>query len=155
MQPWLEYDWVGHTQTMLDSYRRWRGVELFAREGSAEEQAQRVFEAARVVVSHGVQDDPLLNYANRVALDLWQIDIPKLLVNPSRLTAEPMHRDERARLLERTARVGYVDDYRGIRIATTGRRFRIEQAVVWNLVDAAGRPVGQAATFDRWAWLDE
>jgi hypothetical protein len=65
-----------------------------------------------------------------------------------------VHRDERARLLERTLRDGYVDDYAGIRISSTGKRFRIEQAIVWNLVDAAGIRHGQAATFDHWTPLE-
>ena len=73
---------------------------------------------------------------------------------PSRLTAEPMHRDERARLLDRTRRDGYVDDYAGIRVSKTGKRFRIEQAIVWNLTDTAGVPRGQAATFASWTPLD-
>ena len=63
----------------------------------------------------------------------------------ARLTAEPMHRDERAQLLGRTSRDGYADNYSGIRISATGRRFRIHQAIVWNLVDSEGRRVGQAA----------
>jgi len=66
----------------------------------------------------------------------------------------PCGSDARGRLLERTRRDGYVDDYAGIRISRTGRRFRIEQAIVWNLVDAAGIHHGQAATFDRWTPLD-
>lgn len=70
---------------------------------------------------------------------------------PSRLSAEPLHRDERARLLDRVTRDGYIDDYSGIRISATGRRFRIEQAV--DLIDADGAIHGQAATFDRWTML--
>lgn len=143
-------EWTLHTQLLLDSYRRWLGRELIPRDGSAEDQARGLFEAPFVVVSHGTQADPILNYANRTALELWEMDIPALLQTPSRLTAEPVHRDERARLLERTTRNGYVDDYQGIRISSTGRRFRIEQAIVWNLVDAAGAFRGQAATFSRW-----
>ncbi|HTU26422.1 MAG TPA: MEKHLA domain-containing protein, partial [Pirellulales bacterium] len=50
----------------------------------------------------------------------------------------------------RTASQGFVDDYQGIRISSTGRRFRIEQAVVWNVLDVTGAKVGQAATFSRW-----
>jgi hypothetical protein len=64
-----------------------------------------------------------------------------------------VHRDERTRLLERTSRDGYVDDYAGIRISRSGKRFRIEQAIVWNLVDGDGHRRGQAATFDRWTPL--
>ena len=145
--------WTAHVQVLLDSYRHWLGRELIARDGSLEEQASRLFEAPVVVVSHDVQSDPILNYGNRAALELWEIDVPTLLVTPSRLTAEPMHRDERAQLLERTRRDGYADDYSGIRVTTTGRRFRIEQAVIWNLRGPAGEHAGQAATFSRWTWL--
>lgn len=145
--------WVGHVQTLLDSYRHWLGHDLVPRDGSAEDQAGRLFEAPFVVVSHGTQADPILNYGNRAALELWEFDITTLLVTPSRLTAEPMHRDERAQLLERTRRDGYADDYSGIRVTATGRRFRIEQAVIWNLRGPAGEHVGQAATFSRWTWL--
>ena len=142
-----------HSRIMLDSFRHWLGRDLIERTGSAEGDARALFEAPMVVVSHGTQADPILNYGNRRALDLWEIDLPTLLQTPSRQTAEPMHRDERAKLLERTTRDGYVDDYQGIRVSTTGRRFRIEQAIVWNLVDAAGNCVGQAATFSEVTYL--
>lgn len=114
-----------------------------------------MFEAPFVVVSHGMQDDPILNYGNATALKLWKISIPDLLKTPSRMTAEPVHRDERQRLLERTTRDGFVDDYRGVRIATTGHRFLIERATVWNLVNETGERVGQAATFSEWTFLDD
>jgi hypothetical protein len=65
-----------------------------------------------------------------------------------------MHRDERAQLLERTSRQGYVDDYQGIRISRTGHRFQIHQAIVWNLLDDREQRIGQAATFSRWTPLD-
>lgn len=152
-RPWLDHNWVAHTQILLDSYHRWVGEQLIPRAGSAEQQAETLFHAPFVVVSHGTQPDPILNYGNAVALKLWEVDIPTLLSMPSRLTAEPMHRDERARLLERTTRDGYVNDYRGIRISSTGKRFLIEQATVWNLVDADGNPQGQAATFSSWTPL--
>jgi hypothetical protein len=152
-QPWREHGWINHTQILFTSYRRWLGHDLIVPTGSLEGDAQALFDAPFVVVSHGTQADPILNYANRVALGLWEIEIPTLLATPSRLTAEPLHRDERARLLERTTRDGYVDDYRGIRISTTGRQFQINQAIVWNLVDASGERVGQAATFREWTFL--
>lgn len=66
---------------------------------------------------------------------------------PSRLTAEPVRRHERAWLLKATQEQGYIDNYSGIRIRATGRRFRIDNAVVWTPVDAEDRRVGQAATF--------
>jgi len=145
--------WVAHTRLLLDSFARHLGRELIPREGSAEAQALRLFRAPFAVVSHDTASDPVLTYGNRRALALWEMDVATLLATPSRLTAEPVHREERRRLLERTARDGYVDDYAGIRISSTGRRFRIEQAIVWNLLDPSGLAVGQAATFDRWEML--
>jgi hypothetical protein len=41
----------------------------------------------------------------------------------------------------------------GIRIDSRGRRFRIEGARLWTLLDERGRPLGQAASFARWWWL--
>jgi hypothetical protein len=155
MQPWQEDNWIEHTQILLNSYRRFVGVDLFARDGSDEDQSRALFEAPFVVVSHGIQTDPILNYGNQAALDLWEMELEALLKTPSRMTAEPVHRDERALLLERTSRDGFVDDYKGIRIASTGRRFLIEKAIVWNLVNDEGDRVGQAATFSDWVFLDE
>lgn len=153
LQPWQREGWEKHTRLLLDSYRRWLRRELLTSRGSLAEDAQTLFEAPFVVVSHGTQADPTLNYGNRSALNLWEMDLETLLTTPSRLTAEPVHRDDRARLLERTTRDGYVDDYSGIRITATGRRFRINQAIVWNLIDNEGRLAGQAATFSDWTWL--
>jgi len=156
MQPtYLEPEWLQQAQRMLDSYRRLLGEELIERSGSAEDQARALFHAERIVVAHGTQPDPILCYANRAALDLWEMDIPTFTSTPSRMTAEPLHRDERARLLERTTRDGFVDDYRGVRISSSGKRFEIEQAVVWNLFDEQEQYAGQAATFTQWRYLDE
>ncbi len=155
MQPWQEDNWIEQSQILLNSYRQFLDEELISRNGLDEDQSRAMFEAPFVVVSHGTQDDPILNYGNEVALNLWEMDIETLLQTPSRMTAEPVHRDERARLLERTLRDGFVDDYRGIRIASSGRRFLIEKAIVWNLINDAGDRVGQAATFSDWVFLDE
>ncbi len=152
--PWMQPDWVRHTQNLLNSYARVLHTELIPRDGTPEEQSQRLFEAPFIVVSHGTQPDPVLNYGNQTALTLWEMDLSTFTQTPSRYTAEPMHRDERARLLERTTRDGYVDDYSGIRISSSGKRFRIDQAIVWNLTDENQKPIGQAATFSNWVPLD-
>jgi hypothetical protein len=77
----------------------------------------------------------------------------QLARTPSRLSAEFAERADRDRLLQAVARRGFIDDYAGVRVSSTGRRFRIEQAAVWNLVDAAGDIHGQAAAFARWTDL--
>lgn len=151
--PWRDAAWISLSQLLLNSFARWQNRELVSREGTPQSQSERLFLAPFVVVAHGPQPDPILCYANSMALQLWETKLDALLQMPSRLTAEPMHRDERARLLERTTRDGYADDYRGIRISSTGRRFEIQQAIVWNLVDEANVYRGQAATFSSWSYL--
>lgn len=150
---WKQPDWIARATVLLDSFRRLLGRELIERSGDSIEDARRLFHESFVVVAHGTEADPILNYANLTALKLWETDVATLTRMPSRLTAEAPERNERERLLARTGRDGYVDDYRGIRITTTGRKFEIERAVVWNLTDAAGVRIGQAATFADWRFL--
>jgi hypothetical protein len=151
--PWSCQKQIEHVRLLLDSFAGLLGRELVPRDASPADQARRLFESPFVVVSHGTEADPVLNYANATALRLWEMDWATFVQTPSRLTAEPVQRDERARLLERTRRDGYVDDYSGIRISQSRQRFRIEQAIVWNLIDSAGHLHGQAATFDTWTPL--
>jgi MEKHLA domain len=94
-----------------------------------------------------------LNYGNAAALALWEMPWDELTRTPSRLTAEAPNREERAKLLETVTARGFIDDYSGVRISKTGRRFKISRATVWNLLTEGGQPCGQAAMFDRWEFL--
>ena len=118
------------------------------------EQARSLFYAPFVRLSHNTAPDPILNYANRVGLSLFELTWEELVNLPSRKTAEPNEQEERERLLARVSRQGYIDDYRGIRVAKSGRRFMIDQATVWNLLDDNGAFYGQAAMFRHWKFLD-
>ncbi|HQR14107.1 MAG TPA: MEKHLA domain-containing protein [Nitrospira sp.] len=153
IQVWRRPEVVEWSQWLLDSYRHCLGRELIERVGGAEAQAQALFTVPMVVVSHGTQADPILNYGSQLALTLWEMTWEQLVQTPSRLTAELVNREERERMLERARAKGYLDDYRGVRISHSGRRFLIEQAVVWNVIDPAGHRQGQAATFSRWTFL--
>lgn len=134
---------------IAESYQRLLGHPL-VEAATAGDPATALWQAPRVIVAHDTQADPVFFYGNRLALTAFEMDFAAFTRLPSRYSAEPLAREERARLLERVTRDGYIDDYAGIRISAQGRRFRIEQAVVWNLVDAAGHCHGQAATFERW-----
>ena len=112
-----------------------------------------LWNAPQVVVAHGCEADPVFFYGNRLALEVFEMDFAAFTALPSRFSAEALEREERACLLERVGRDGFIDDYSGIRISRSGRRFRIEQAVVWNLSDESGCLFGQAATFAAWQWL--
>ncbi len=101
----------------------WTGKELLDRQGSLTEQAGALFHAPFVVVSHGTEEDPILNFGNQAALTLWETTWEELTNTPSRLTAEPVAQAERARMLAEATEKGYIDHYRGVRISMKGRQF--------------------------------
>ena len=129
------------------SHARLTGRALVAPAGDV---AAALWALPAVVLAHGTEDDPVFFYANRAALDRFGLTAAEAIALPSRYSAEPLERAERARLLERVSRDGFIDDYAGVRVAKDGSRFRIARATVWNLVDAAGARHGQAATFADW-----
>ncbi len=153
--PWNESRIVEWSRLLLDSYRHWMGTDLIERTSDPQQQARMLFEACFVVVSHGVEADPILNYGNQIALGLWELSWNQFIKTPSRLTAEPDDRAERERMLTQARAKGYFDGYRGVRISSTGRRFLVEQALIWNVIDPAGNPIGQAATFSQWSMRDD
>ena len=145
---------VRQTRLMLSSYKHWTGKTLWPDAGkSGEMLAREVFAAPFVLCSAGTEADPVLNYGNRTALGLWEMNWAALTRTPGRHTAEPMERAERDRFLDTVKRQGYIDNYTGIRISSTGRRFLISTATVWNLIDEQGQYAGQAATFAAWTFL--
>lgn len=142
-----------HAELLIGSYRRITGKELVEGKGSREEMARALYAAPCGVVSHGLGDDPVFNYGNRAALALFEMSWGDFVKVPSRQSAEPINQAERQKLLERVTKYGFVDDYRGVRISATGRRFRIDQATVWNVVDESNVYRGQAAVIFRWSAL--
>ena len=152
-EPWESPEVQSWCQLLLDSYQRLKGRDLVDRTGTLVDQARALFRVPFVVASHGTEPDPVLNYGNQMALDLWEMRWEQFTQTSSRLTAEPENREERAWMLEQAAAHGFIDDYRGIRISGTGRRFLVEQATVWNIVDGEGQKRGQAATFSKWTYV--
>ena len=84
---WTNPQIVQWCQYLLDSYAYWIKQELIHRHGTPLEQAERLFNSSFVVASHGVEDDPVLNYGNQAALNLWAMDWEQFTRTPSRLTA--------------------------------------------------------------------
>ncbi|MDR3456535.1 MAG: MEKHLA domain-containing protein [Verrucomicrobiae bacterium] len=155
-QIWQNPSLIAHAQTLARSLKHWTGRDLLPGlppGTTPAEFAEKLFIAPFVLVSHGTEADPVLNYGNATALKLWEMSWDELTRTPSRLTAEAPNREERARLLAAVTANGFIDDYSGIRISKTGRRFRITQATVWNLIDERGGHCGQAAMFSRWDFL--
>lgn len=148
----LDQDFLRRQSVLIcSSYAHWTGRQLLQDEtGNI---SNRQFEADFALLSHGTRPEPVFNYANRTAMRLFGMSRDEITRLPSRYSAEPMLREERAGFLERVAAHGYVDDYCGIRIARDGSKFMIENATVWNLVDGEGGFCGQAALIPQWRRL--
>ena len=104
-----------------------------------------------VVASHGIESPyPVFCYGSRGALELWELEWVSFVCLESRFTAEPTEREERARLLEAVSENGFIDNYSGFRVSSTGNsRFRIHNATIWNVATGDGQIVGQAVMFPR------
>lgn len=106
-----------------------------------------------VVVSHGIEADPIFNYANQKGLELFELSFSQFSQLPSRKSAGEVSQEERNKLLAQVTQFGCIDNYTGIRISSTGKRFFIENAKVWNLYDENSVYYGQAAMFKSWKYL--
>lgn len=107
-------------------------------------------DAPFAVLAHDTSADPRFIYANKTAQRCFEYSWNELVGMHSRLSAEQPARDERQRLLDIVTRDGFVTDYRGVRIAKSGRRFWILDGTVWQLSDKHGLHRGQAAMFTKW-----
>lgn len=143
-----------HVARLVESYQQLLGRSMpLVEEGDELATARALYHAPFALLSHGTEDDPVFNYANRTAMALFNMNWDEITSLPSRFSAEQPNREQRMRLLEAVRTHGYIEDYAGVRIAKGGGRFKIEQATVWNLADQDGRYYGQAAMFAQWQAL--
>ena len=142
-----------HINCLRRSFRSRLGQDLVDPCLSPVEASLLIYRAPYVVVSHGLGPDPVFNYGNQAALNLFEMSWLEFTRLPSRQSAEPPNQAERAELLAQVARQGYIRHYSGVRIAKSGRRFCIKDVTVWNLVDDQGADYGQAALYSAWEFL--
>lgn len=128
---------------LADSFRRLTGRDL----------APDIWRAEAAILAHDTNTPPRFFYGNARTLALFRMTPQQFLGLPSHLSAEPAHREERARMFAKLEADDVVFGYAGVRIAADGTRFRISDAVIWNLVDEAGVRHGQAAWFEHWEML--
>ena len=98
--PPLSADVRRRLEVLASSYQRLAGRPI---EASGSDVAQTLWDCPAAIVAHGTQNDPLFFFGNRVALDLFEMDFEAFTRLPSRLSAEPLLRTERERVLARGA----------------------------------------------------
>lgn len=119
--PWQQPNVCRHSQRLILSFQHLLGRPLIASDDDDQplQIAQRLFEAPFVLISHGIEADPIFNYGNRRALEFWQMNWDEFVRMPSRKTAEPVEPEERDRLLAQTQTVGFCH-FQAVRITPTG-----------------------------------
>ncbi|MGB8698948.1 MAG: MEKHLA domain-containing protein [Thermosynechococcaceae cyanobacterium] len=141
-----------HIDVLCKSFKRLIGHDLTLNSDSYEA-AKEIFEAPFVVVSHNTADDPIFNYGNQTALSLFEMTWSEFTTLPSRLSAEEPNREARSQLLAAVSAYGFMQNYSGLRISKSGKRFWIEQVTVWNVLDGDRRYYGQAALYSNWRYV--
>jgi hypothetical protein len=148
------YYLIEHVELISQSFQKLLGYPLIDSANIINNNlAEGLFNAPFVLLSHNTAADPLFNYANAKGLELFELNWQELINLPSRLSAEPINQAERDRLLALVTAKGFINDYQGVRISKSGKRFQISKAIVWNLTDSAGAYQGQAACFSNWKFL--
>ena len=136
---------------LAGSYRRLLGEDPSFVDNTQTDAARWLYEdAPACVLAHNTEPDPRFIYANKAAQALLEYSWDEIVALPSRFSAEAPNRAERQRLLDAVARDGFATGYSGVRIAKSGRRFRIDDGLLWELRDAHGALHGVAAAFARW-----
>jgi PAS domain S-box-containing protein len=136
---------------LVESHRRLVGASLVDQDVPHTDAARWLYEEAPFsLLAHNTDPDPRFVYANRAAQQCFEYGWEEITSLRSRFSAEEPNREERSRLMQMVRTQGFINGYRGIRIAKSGRRFWIENGTVWNLVDREGKFHGQAATFSDW-----
>ena len=155
LEPWQQESTIQLSQRLLDSYQHWTGKILLNVDGSPLERAQQLFEAPFILLAHDTQPQPVFTYGNQQALNLWELSWDELTTMPSSQSAEPesMIQEDRDRLLAQVTSQGFVDNHSGIRISSSGKRFRINNVTIWNLMNQQAEYCGQAAVFSQYQFL--
>ncbi|WP_461535292.1 MEKHLA domain-containing protein [Spongorhabdus nitratireducens] len=143
-----------HIEILLKSYHNYFAEPLLP--GTDHDNAaalETLWNADFVVVSHGTEPDPVFNFGNPTALKLFELSFSDLTRLPSRKSAEAVSQAERDRLLAEVTEHGCIQNYTGVRVSSTGKKFFIENARVWNLYVESGAYYGQAAMFKSWKFV--
>ncbi len=143
-----------HVSLLLDNLKRWTGFDLAGEYNIPEDElGKRVFEADFYLLSHDESQDAILNYANKKALDLWEMTWQELINTSARETAKPDDREQRDEVMRQVNEKNFVEGYSGRRVSKSGKEFLIKDGAIWNLFAEDGKPYGRAAWFKEIEYL--
>ena len=77
-----------HIRLLVSSFKLLTGKNVLASGCDIDNISREIFFALFAVMSHGLEVDPVFNYANQCALDLFEMTWEDFIKLPSRLLAE-------------------------------------------------------------------
>ena len=137
-----------HVLLILSNLKELAGIDLLTSLSCNEKEVgEKAFYANFCLLSHDGASDPVLNYGNIKALELWEASWDELTSMQARETAKPDDQATREKTMKEVKENGYLTNYSGIRVSKFGKAFKILDVTIWNLTDQKGEPYGQAALF--------
>jgi hypothetical protein len=98
--------YIEHGEILLRSYENLIGCELIGAQREHITGIKRIWNAPFAVVSHGKEQDPIFNFGNKVALELFELGFDEFVKMRSRKSAEAGAQSERERLLVEVTKHG-------------------------------------------------
>ena len=126
---------IDHLKLLEQSLKKVTDKKLIVNNLESQDDAKSIYESSTILLSHGNQAEPVFNYANKSAQKLFEMDWAEFTCLPSKYSAEPVNQSARQRLLDEVSEKGFISNYTGVRIAKSGKRFYIKNALVWNVYD--------------------
>ncbi len=152
--PSLENNWRNDiAEIAIASYEHFTGESVVDCENKFSSPSETLFRLKHPLLVHDTQSDPIFCYGNLLALEIFEYNWEELLKLPSRLSAEVTQREDRSKMMEEIQKTGYMKGYSGTRITKTGKRIKIEDTTIWNLLGPNSQFSGQAALIKTFEYL--
>lgn len=138
---------------ITSSLKKLANIEIVDSNLSLEEQAKQIFNSDFVLLAHNAANEPVFNYANQTALQLFEMSWDEMTNLSSKYSAEADEQAKREQFIAEVTEKGYSKNYSGIRISKTGKRFEIKNVILWNVYDSENNRIAQAAMFKEYKYL--
>ena len=138
---------------MNESFKRWTDQYLIDPHHQPEEFSRLLYFAPFVVFAVSNHPDPRFSYANESSQKLFLYNWNEFTALPSTTPIEPSDFPQSQRMLDECSSQGFSKAFEGIRITSTGKRFKIGRTILWNIIDDSGRKIGKAVVFNKWEFI--
>eukprot|EP01023_Acetabularia_acetabulum_P018168 TRINITY_DN1917_c1_g1_i2.p1 TRINITY_DN1917_c1_g1~~TRINITY_DN1917_c1_g1_i2.p1 ORF type:complete len:259 (-),score=19.05 TRINITY_DN1917_c1_g1_i2:73-849(-) len=145
--PWLSQEIESYLKLIVDSYHKETGQKLIEEQLNI---GQQLWSADFGVLAHDISTTPyLFVYANQTALKVFGCSWDEIIGEASYKTADQSGQQERNKFTQEVMKNGYGVRYNIKRISlATGAEITIDHCIYFNVTDANGRIIGQAARLE-------